>query len=143
LQSGFAPICVAAYSFEKFCLRLVRVLMHIDVLSILSSIALGAPFLAIVAILVYYQLRRAAWRRNKRLGKKNLGFCPSSAAMGMALLFMQVFHRPSVAHALEMKQDEDADEDDEGDPENLKKQLSRQYKRIRRGEPVEKLVLRL
>jgi hypothetical protein len=56
---------------------------------------------------------------------------------------MQVFHRPSVAHALEMKQDEDADEDDEGDPENLKKQLSRQYKRIRRGEPVEKLVLRL
>jgi len=62
LQSGFAPICAAAYSFEKFCLRLVRVLMHIDVLSILSSIALGAPFLAIVAILVYYQLRRAAWR---------------------------------------------------------------------------------
>jgi hypothetical protein len=117
--------------------------MHIDLLSVLSSIAVNAPILAIVAILVHYQLRRALWRRNKRLGKKNPGFCPSSAAMGMALLFMQVFHRPSVAHVLEEKQDVDADEDDEGDPESLNNQLNRQLKRIRRGEPVDRLVLRL
>ena len=99
--------------------------------------AMYLPFLAVVLILCHYGVLRLRWRVLRR------GFCPSALALGMAFQFMQVFHRPSVAHALEMKQDEDADEDDEGDPENLKKQLSRQYKRIRRGEPVEKLVLRL
>jgi hypothetical protein len=64
--------------------------------------------------------------------------------MGMALLqVMWLFYRPSVACVLKVQEDEDADEDDEGDPENLKKQLSRQLKRIRRGEPVDRLVLRL
>jgi hypothetical protein len=104
---------------------------------------MGAPFLAIGAILVYYVLRRACWRRNQRRGRRNSGFCPSSAALGIAFLFLQVFYRPSVDNVVEVKQDEDADEDDEGDPENLKKQLSRQLKRIRRGEPVDRLVLRL
>jgi hypothetical protein len=37
----------------------------------------------------------------------------------------------------------DVEEDDEGDPETPAKQLSRQLKRIRRGEVVERLVLRL
>jgi hypothetical protein len=48
-----------------------------------------------------------------------------------------------MANVVEVKQEEDADEDDEGDPENLKKQLNRQLKRIRRGEHVDRLVLRL
>ncbi len=117
--------------------------MHVDFVSALGSFALGAPFLAIGAILVYYCLLRARWRLNQRLGRKNSGFCPSSSALGMAFLFLQVFYRPSVANVVEVKQEEDADEDDEGDPESLTKQLNRQLKRIRRGEPVERLVLRL
>jgi hypothetical protein len=117
--------------------------MHVDLASALGSFAMGAPFLAIGAILVYYSLLRARWRLRRRLGKKNLGFCPSSSALGMALLFLQVFHRPSVAYVLEAQQDEDADEDEDCDPENLKKQLNRQLKRIRRGEPVDRLILRL
>jgi hypothetical protein len=64
--------------------------------------------------------------------------------MGMAFLqVMWLFYRPSASCILRAQEDEDADEDDEGDPENLKKQLNRQYKRIRRGEPVDRLVLRL
>ena len=64
--------------------------------------------------------------------------------MGMAFLqVMRLFYQPTVAYVLEAKQDEDADEEDEGDPESLKKQLNRQLKRIRRGEPVDRLVLRL
>jgi len=117
--------------------------MHVDVFSTLGFFAMGAPFLTIGAILVHYLLRRAAWRRNKRRGKKNLGFCPSSSALGIALLFIQVFYRPSIENVIEVKQHEDADEDNTGDPENLKKQLNRQLKRIRRGEPVDRLVLRL
>ncbi len=61
----------------------------------------------------------------------------------MAFLFLQVFCRPSIANVVEVKQEEDADEDDEGDPGSVTKQLNRQLKRIRRGEPVERLVLRL
>ena len=118
-------------------------IMHSDAFVYLFQLSLSAPFLAIGAIFCYYLLRRAIWRRNRRLGKKNLGFCPSSCALGMALLFVQVFYRPSVDNVIEVKQDEDADEDDEGDPENQRKQLDRQLKRIRRGEPLDRLVLRL
>jgi hypothetical protein len=117
--------------------------MHIDALFVFGSIALSAPFLAIVAILVHYYLRRAGWRRNQRLRKDNSRFCPSPSALGNALQFMQVIYRPSTAYVLEAKQDEDTDEDDEGDPESLTKQLNRQLRRIRRGEPVDRLVLRL
>jgi len=116
--------------------------MHFDP-SLLGFLAVSAPFLAITVILVYYLFLRARWRINRRLGRKNRGFCPSSSALGLAFLFLQVFYRPSVANVVEIKQEEDADEDDEGDPESLAKQLSRQLKRIRRGEPVERLVLRL
>jgi hypothetical protein len=63
--------------------------------------------------------------------------------MGVALLFLQVFYRPTVSNVIEVIEHEDADEDDQGDPESLAKQLHRQLKRIRRGEPVGDLVLRL
>ena len=117
--------------------------MSIDTISAWGIFAGFIPFLAIIVILLHYSLRRVLWRRGKRLGKSNLGFYPTSFALGMALQFMQVYWKPSVAYVLEEKQDEDADEDDEGDPEGLNKQLSRQLKRIRRGEPVDQLVLRL
>jgi hypothetical protein len=116
--------------------------MHVDVLQVLSLFT-AAPFLAVAAILVYYQMRRTAWKRDKRRGKNNLGFCPSSAALGMAFLVLQVFHRPSMVHVAEARLVEDAEEDDEGDPEGLFWQLNRQLKRIRRGEPLDQLILRL
>jgi hypothetical protein len=61
----------------------------------------------------------------------------------MILLFAQMFYRPTVSYVLEARQDEDADEDDQGDPESREKHLNRQLKRIRRGEQVDDLVLRL
>jgi hypothetical protein len=109
----------------------------------LASILYAAPYLAIAAILFHWQVRRAVWMRRKRLRKRSLGFCPSASALGFALLFLQVFFRPSLEHVLAERQNEEADEDEEGDPEGPKKQLSRQLKRIRRGERVDRLVLRL
>lgn len=108
----------------------------------LCSIAASLPCIAIAVVFVHYLLRRAEWKFDKRRGR-NPGFCPSTAAMGMMLLFMQVFVRPTLQYVLEEKQDEDAEEDDQGDPEGKMKQLSRQLKRIRRGEEVGDLVLRL
>jgi hypothetical protein len=117
--------------------------MHFDGLLTLGFLCSSAPFLVMGAILVHYQLRRAVWRRNLRKSRRLSGFCPSAAAMGMVLVFMQIVWRPSAANFFAAQQEEDADEDDAGDPESLAKQLNQQLKRIRRGESVERLVLRL
>ena len=117
--------------------------MRVDAFSVLISWAMGAPFLAIGVILLHYCFLRLRWRLNRRLGRINSGFCPSASALGLAFLFTQVFYRPSVSNVVEIMQTEDAVEDDDGDPENLRKQLDRQLKKIRRGEPVEELVLKL
>jgi len=117
--------------------------MSANALYFCGLFAAGLPFLAMATILCDYFLRRAAWKRKRLRGEKNLSFCPSSTALGAALLFLQIFARPSLQHVLEEKQEEDKDEDDEGDPESTEKNLNRQLKRIRRGEKFDDLVLRL
>jgi hypothetical protein len=117
--------------------------MSANLLTLIAECAFGAPFLAIAAIFIHYCMRRSAWKRKKRKGLRNPGFCPSSSALGMILLLAQMFYRPAVSYVLEARQDEDADEDDQGDPEGIAKQLNRQLRRIRRGEQVGDLVLRL
>ncbi len=117
--------------------------MNADMLNGLAAFASSAPFFAIAAILVHYQLKRLSWRRKHRQGRKDSGFCPSSAAMGIMFLFMQAFYRPSVEFVLEERQKEDAEHDDEGDSETPAKRLNCQLQQIRRGEEVDFLVLRL
>jgi len=117
--------------------------MNDRVLTVICGLAFGAPFLAIAVIFLHYCLRRAVWKRKRRRGVRSAGFCPSACAMGVTLLFMQVFYRPTVSNVIEVIEHEDTEEDDQGDPESLAKQLHRQLKRIRRGEPVGDLVLRL
>jgi hypothetical protein len=112
-------------------------------LDVLWMSALSAPFLAIIVLLVYYQLKRTTWNWNRRRGKESLGFCPSSAALGTIFLLAQVFTRPSIAHFIEARQLEDVDEDDDGDPDVPDKHLDRQLRKIRRGQPIDGLILRL
>ena len=117
--------------------------MGLNALYSFGIFLLNAPYIAIGVILAHYVWRRAAWRRGRRRGRKRLGYYPSALALGMVLQFVEVFYRPSVDHVLETKQVEVVEEDDEGDPETAAKELSRQLKRIRRGEAVERLVLRV
>ena len=100
------------------------------------TLSFDLPFIAIGLVLCHYCLLRLRWRLFRR------GFCPSALALGMALQFMQVFHRPSMAHVLEVKQEEDADEDDQGGPGSPHKHLHRQLRRIRRGQHVDRLKVR-
>ena len=116
--------------------------MHFDVLSVLSPFS-AAPFVVIAAILCLYLIRRVPWVRSTQTGRRLFGIQPSAVGLGMAFLFLQAFWRPSLSHAIEVRQKVDVEKDDDGDPEHLTKQLNRQLKRIRRGEPVDQLVLRL
>ena len=116
--------------------------MHVDVSSILS-LFFSAPFVVIVAILCLYLIRRVPWVRSTRTGRRLFGVQPSAVGLAMAFLFLQTFWRPSISHAIEARQKVDVKEDDEGGPESLTKQLHRQLRKIRRGEPVDRLVLRL
>ena len=116
--------------------------MHVDVLSVLSSFV-AAPFVAIGAILAIHELRKVRWVRTTRTGRKLFGVQPSAVGLGMAFLFLQMFWQPSLCHAIEAREKVDVEEDDEGDPETPGKHLNRQLKRIRRGEAVDRLVLRL
>ena len=110
--------------------------------------ALDIPVLIIAMIVVDYVVRRAVWRRRKRQGKGNPGFCPSIYDVGTTMEFLQVFYRPSMAYVLEAKQEaeEDAEEDDNGDPNSPQARLRhfhRQLRQIRRGDPVDRLEWRL
>jgi hypothetical protein len=110
--------------------------------SAIAALALGSPFLAIVGIVAYYYLSRGPWRRNRR---RSSTFSSSSGAMATVLLGLTLIYRPRLQYAVEaqQRQVEDADEDDDGAPETPTKHLLRQLRRIRRGEEVDRLMLRL
>jgi len=116
--------------------------MYADALSV-SSLFCATPFVAIVAILCWSRLQRVRWLRNPHTGRRLFGVQASAVGLGMAFLFLQTFYRPNLSYEIEVRQKVDVDEDDEGDPETPAKQLNLQLKRIRRGEQVYRLELRL
>lgn len=109
----------------------------------LLPLSAAAPFIAILVLLAYYAIKRAVWKNNRRRGRRNLGFCPSSAALSVVFLFAQAFVRPSLDHAIDAAMHEEVDEDDEGEPDKTGKGIAGQLRRIRRRLPIERLELKL
>ena len=103
----------------------------------------ATPYVAVVVLLVIFYLRRARWRRRRRASGNYTGFYPSASSLGNAFHTLQVFTRPTIAHVLQEKYDEDMEDDGDGGPEDPTRQLKRQLKRIRRGERVDTLTVRL
>jgi hypothetical protein len=106
--------------------------------------------LAGFVVLVFFAVALAHYilicpdRRNRLHKSKRRRIPGYFIAAGLA--FMQLIselYSPGAAFVLQEIRDEDADEDDDGGPESLERQLSKQLKRIRRGENVGDLVLRL
>jgi hypothetical protein len=66
-------------------------------------------------------------------------------AVGAALMFLSMAYRPNHAFVAKAQivEREDQDEDDQGGPDSPQRHLGRQLRRIRRGEPVDRLVWRL
>ncbi|HZP05345.1 MAG TPA: hypothetical protein VFB43_10625 [Terracidiphilus sp.] len=116
--------------------------MAIDMVLAWCALAI-LVFSALILVSVAHYLLTVRYRKVLS-GKMKSKFYPYLLAAGFAFLyFMREFYNPGAVYLLEAKQDEECDEDDQGDPEMLAKQLHRQLRRIRRGESVDRLVLRL
>ena len=121
---------------------LLRRTMLFHLIRVAILLAAIGPILAIPALFLAFYLRRGFSRRKRQAGNHNPGFSPSTFALGFSLQYLQMtFTQPSVAYILEQKYDQDADEDDHGDPDHPQTQFNRQLKRIRRGEPVDRLIV--
>ena len=105
----------------------------------LDLVLLEGLYLFSMFIACAFFFQRYRWKRRKRLGKRHLGFYPSSASMGNALHQLQVVAQPQVQYVIEEKLDEEADEDDSGGPDDPTRHLHRQAKKIRRGEKIDRL----
>jgi hypothetical protein len=114
-----------------------------SIYSALAALAMSSPFLAILLILAYYYLFCVPWRRKGKTTRRRPGF--STAGLGTVVLGLTLLYRPRLLYAIEaqQRQVEDADEDDNGDPDTAARHLMRQLRRIRRGEPVDSLTVRL
>ncbi|HEY2467821.1 MAG TPA: hypothetical protein VGI45_08260 [Terracidiphilus sp.] len=111
------------------------------VYSAFAALAMGSPFLVIFVILAYYYIFRVPWWRKRKTGRSRSRFFWSTAGVGTALLGLTLIYRPRLQFAVEaqQRQVDDVDEDDNGDPDTPARNLRRQFRRIRRGEPVETL----
>jgi hypothetical protein len=116
--------------------------MRVSAFQALGMLAGATPFLAIFVLLTYFFLRRAVWKAKKRLGKVQLGFCPSFYALGTVLQVMTFFYQPQVDFEIKAAQVEFVEEDDKDDPESPVRVLDQQLRRIRRGESLDGLTLR-
>ena len=115
--------------------------MYLEILGAVALLAAGALTLTVGVGLLFNAFRRASRRPSKRWRRQRLS--PGVAGLSAALLAFTFFYRPSLEYAVETAEVEYVDEDDDGDPETPAKALNRQFKRIRRGEKVESLVVRL
>ena len=120
--------------------------MHME-----SLYAFVASFPAIAMSLVGFavilsSLKQLMWKeKDPQKRRRVVRFSARNVDMGFALLPLGILYRPSLVEVVkaQIRQQEDVEEDDNGDPDSPAKHLLRQLPRIRRGEKVDFLVLRL
>ena len=113
------------------------------ILDLVGALAFYAPFLAIFVIAIGSGLHRAAQAQaNHRKRPANV-IRGAVVVMAMALQQLQILYRPSTQHVVKAEQQDEADEDDSVEPDTPTAHLRRQLRRIRRGEPVDRLTVRI
>jgi hypothetical protein len=115
--------------------------MYFRIFGALALLALSALSLTFGVGLFFESIRRASrLPKHRRAGKvlSSVGGCLCAAVFAFTY-----FYRPSLEYAVESAQVEYTDDDDDGDPDTAARALHRQLKKIRRGEPVETLTVRL
>jgi hypothetical protein len=105
------------------------------------------PLLILTAVVAHFCLARLAGKGREEPKRRCSRLCSYGLALGMALVqLMLVFYQSDMVYVLGAAQEKVADEDDSSDPDTPESRLRhfhRQLRRICRGEPVERLVLRL
>jgi hypothetical protein len=109
----------------------------------LSILAGFIPFLAVVAIVAHFLLQQIRQKARRNPSRRSSRLCTVGLALGLAFVeLMRSFYQPDMVYVLAATREEAADEDGSGDPESPQGKLRhfhRQLRRIRRGEPVDRL----
>ena len=113
-----------------------------------EAVAVAFPVFAMLLVaitLIYLRIKTSIATRRDPRRRKRIGIVASHALLGLAFLPLSIIYRPNLREVAkaQVRQQEDVDEDGNGDPESPLKHLLRQLRRIRRGEKVETLFLRL
>lgn len=115
-------------------------------ISLLLALSNPVTWLIAIMLVAFWQDSRRAKREFRRTGKRPVRLHSSALmAAGLAFQFLSIAYRPNHAFIAkaQIQMDEKADDDDDGGRETPIKHLHRQLRRIRRGEPVDRLVWRL
>jgi hypothetical protein len=113
-----------------------------------EAFAVSFPVLSMVLVaiaLACHRIKECLTSCKQSRRRRRIGVFTSRAVLGIAFLPLAVMYRPSlmVAAKAQIQQREDVDEDESGDRESPLKHLLKQLRRIRRGEKVETITLRL
>jgi Na+/H+-dicarboxylate symporter len=101
-------------------------------------------FVPLVVALIFFTVSRIGlWQRKRRTGVQSRIYSMCLAGGIAFLQFVQTIYQPNLSYVLAAIEDEDADEDDLGGPDSPHKHLHRQLRRIRRGQHVDRLQVRL
>jgi hypothetical protein len=95
-------------------------------------------FVLLVLATLGFRARRKASSTSKRRRFRFTG-----VAVGNALQILHVYVDPRVRHVIVQRLDEQAEDDGEDDGPDPGKHLERQLRRIRRGEQIDRLTIRM
>jgi hypothetical protein len=102
-------------------------------------------FVPLAVAFIFFSLSRfGRWLRKRRRGGLQSKIYSMCLTAGIGFLqFVQTFYQPDLRNVISVIEEEDMDEDDQGDPNSPHKHLHRQLRRIRRGQHVDRLQVRL
>jgi hypothetical protein len=112
----------------------------------IGNLFLSAPLVSIIVLVLLAFLQGLRLRFDpKASARKSLRRTGAVYALGAAFLCFSMFYHPQLelAATAQVQQQEQDDEDDSGDPESPIQRLLSQLKRIRRGDPVDRLIWKL
>ena len=98
--------------------------------------------ICLFVLLVFAILRFRARRKGSSHSKRRL-FRFTGVAVGNALQILHVYVDPRVRYVIAQRFDEQAEDDGEDDCADPGKHLDRQLRRIRRGEQIDRLTIRM
>jgi len=121
--------------------------MHINPIDAMQEFAVSLPVFAItcVGIAVFLsRLKSFIWKPKGSRRRRRFGRFAANAALGISFLPFAAIYRPRMIEVVkaQIRQQEDVDEDDSGGPDTPIRHLLRQLRRIRRGEQVDRLILK-